>query len=324
MRLFVDLFCGCGGMSEGLRQAGMKPICGVDIDNASLKTYAANFKSAVALNAHVGAAGTLDKLRRIRGTKTLHAVVGGPPCQPYSSLNVYKESSDTRRDLPMAFVHTAVSLEPKYIVMEEVVNFVKGGHRQRVLNALARAGYGHVSEHVVNAVDCGAATLRRRYILIATRNHVDMPRNWPPRPMLQRTCVAKAWRSNRPKGRPADALPHPYPIPPSIQRKITEKMKNPSKSKHFVFSYSLMQLDKPSLTLTTNCAHPGSGRFTVQTQHGEFKRLTVHQAKVIQGFPAQFYFMAPEGALTDIGQAYKQIGNSVSPPMAKAIGLAIK
>ena len=321
---FIDTFVGCGGFSEGLRQAGLTPICGVDIDKAALKTYAANFKNAKVIQGDVGSNQTIDALKRIKGSKPLYAVVGGPPCQPYSTLNVHKNMDDTRRDLPMAFVNVCAALDPKYVVMEEVVAFIKGGHRQRVLDGLARAGYKYITENVINAADCGAPTLRKRYIMIACKNQSDLPRNWPPKPLHPKKSVAHALRENRPLGSPADARPHPKPIIAATQTKIMVKMRHPSKSPYFSQSYGVMDLSKPAMTLTTQCSHPSTGRFTIQTANGGFRRLSVHEAKVIQGFPSNFYFMKPEGPLNTLYQAYKQIGNSVSPAMSRAIGNALR
>lgn len=315
----VDLFCGCGGFSLGLREAGFKPVLAVDIDPDAIKTYKHHFKGVVALQSDVGSTAVKDCLAKLRN---IDVVVGGPPCQGFSHLNV-SHKQDKRNALPLTFVRLAASVRPRLIVMEQVQTFssMDGGKvKNQVICALQKMGYPHYKEGVANASHYGAATIRRRYVLVAARSRQDLPLAWPPKPTTSKAkTVRQAWRESKFKG--SDAKLHPTAIPDFVVAKINQN-KDKAKTRFFDHSYKPLLLDQPSPTLSTYSFAPASGRFSVPTPTG-YRRLTISEAKLIQGFPADFYFMQPEGPLSHRTKAYQQIGNSVSPRVAAAIGRSL-
>jgi len=320
---FIDLFCGAGGLSWGLVQAGWTPLCGVDADEASLRTYAKNIKAST-LHINIAHPSTLQTLLGMY--TNVDAVVGGPPCQGFSKNNSRKKKGDVRLTMPHVFVDMATQFKPKYIILEEVPEFKRldgGNIHWKTIHMLAQRGYEYVREGTLLASDYGAATTRRRHIIVAYRNEVDAPRVWPPPKTVETPkSVRCAWRENPPRGK--DAEPHSRPIRPEVQEKIATFDRAPGISTYFSGAYKPMLLDKPAVTLTTFCFAPGSGRFAVPDGIG-YRRLTVHEAKVIQGFGSRsFFFLQPEGALKSSNKAYRQIGNSVSPPTARAIADALK
>lgn len=325
-RKVVDLFCGAGGMSLGLKHAGFTPIVGVDLDEKALATYQRNLKVPT-LRADISSPMSFTKIQQICSKHRLYAVAGGPPCQGFSKANVHKASRDNRVHMPVAFARLAVALSPNVIIMEEVPEFKRkfgGKMRDSVIAILKEAGYIHIVEANLKATDYGAATTRRRYFMVASKSQTHMPSSWPPPATVAvPKSVKQAWLENPPLVRSADARPHRLAISASAQSKLRAHQLNPRlETPYFSGSYKPLILSKPAPTLTTFCDAPGSGRFSVPTRTG-FRRLTVHEAKVIHGFPSNFYFMKPEGAMDIPSSAYTQIGNSVSPRMSLAVGLSL-
>lgn len=324
---FVDLFAGCGGMSLGLQQAGWTPVCGVDSNKHAMATYAHNFKRARALCADLSSPKVARELVQAYGGGRLHAVVGGPPCQEYSLINMTRSIENKRIAMPALFARIATALEPKYIVVEEVPVFLSahGGKYHRQVHAiLKRRGYVHIKEGILMATDYGAATARKRFMLVASRAPIGV--EWPPRATVRvPKTVRVAWRENTPARKcSADARPHPTPIPESTQQKVREREGKPFvPGTYFQGSYGVVELNKPATVLTTHSYIPGSGAYSVPVGNGRYRRLTVHEAKVLQSFPAHFHFMKPDGALDSLVEAYRQIGNSVCPAMARAVGKAL-
>lgn len=122
----LDLFCGCGGMSKGLTNAGLNVICGIDFWNTAIESYKENFD-------HLSLCADLTAL----SPDTLHAklsdnyqincivdvIVGGPPCQGFSTMG-NRDPKDPRNSLFMEFVKYVYYFLPKAFVMENVIGIL--------------------------------------------------------------------------------------------------------------------------------------------------------------------------------------------------------
>mmetsp|Transcript_8108 Transcript_8108/g.25022 ORF Transcript_8108/g.25022 Transcript_8108/m.25022 type:complete len:153 (+) Transcript_8108:719-1177(+) len=137
----IDLFCGAGGFSCGLAAAGFHIVAGIDNDEDSLKTFHANFPTALTLATDLTSPTTT--VRRHLQSLRPDVVVGGPPCQGFSRQNI-KQSHikyDTMRNLSVVFVKFAASLNPKAIMMEQVATFLQTPLYPLVLAAFRSRGY---------------------------------------------------------------------------------------------------------------------------------------------------------------------------------------
>jgi len=99
----IDLFAGCGGLSEGFMDAGYNIIVGVDNDQAALNTFAKNHNGAVALNADLSKQETFDEIKRIAGKRKIDVIIAGPPCQGFS-LTGPRNFDDERNKLYLAVI----------------------------------------------------------------------------------------------------------------------------------------------------------------------------------------------------------------------------
>lgn len=153
----LDLFCGCGGLSLGFTKAGFKVIRAVDNNEAALNTYNANFDShAIRLD-----------LSRSVDLPTASVIIGGPPCQGFSSAGLRKVN-DHRNSLVSGFAEIVSMLRPTAFVFENVEGFLTAEDGTRVLELLKpliETGY-RIHVRKVNAANYGVPQHRKRVIAI--------------------------------------------------------------------------------------------------------------------------------------------------------------
>lgn len=170
----IDLFCGCGGISEGLRLAGYNVIAGLDVEKHYIASFAHNFPHAHAITDSILELLPSEFAARV-GIKPgdLDLLVGGPPCQGFSK-NVprrHRYLDDPKNLLVKSFLEYAEYLRPRVILMENVAEMKKGFDGQytdEVVTRLEAAGYS-VAHAVLNAADYGVPQRRRRAFFLATR-----------------------------------------------------------------------------------------------------------------------------------------------------------
>ena len=168
----IDLFCGCGGISAGLRMADYDIIAGVDIDPKYLISFTENFTNARSLNVDINNVDPRELSHLIDICPgELDLLVGGPPCQGFSK-NVPRKNrflEDENNRLIDRFLDYALFFRPPVILMENVAEMRRGfrGHyTNRVMNRLESAGY-IVSHFTLNSADYGIPQRRRRAFFVA-------------------------------------------------------------------------------------------------------------------------------------------------------------
>ncbi|HUD51883.1 DNA cytosine methyltransferase [Parvibaculum sp.] len=162
----IDLFSGCGGFSLGAHLAGCKTLAAVDIDANLQSAYKRNFPKVEAVNGDVA---KLDEAawKKILGGERPDAVIGGPPCQGFSRMGK-RDKADPRNDLVGHFYRQVDILRPKFFVMENVEGLLDAGNGDVLDRAMEKVAkrYTMVGPVVVDAADFGAATSRRRVIVV--------------------------------------------------------------------------------------------------------------------------------------------------------------
>lgn len=170
----VDLFCGGGGISAGLKLAGYHVIAGIDCDRKYLSSFSHNFPEAMSILDDITRIAPSDFADRL-GLKPheLDLLAGGPPCQGFSK-NVprkYRYLDDPKNLLVKSFLNYAEYLRPRIILMENVAemkNGFGGRYTEEVTGRLSSAGYT-VSHAIMNAADYGVPQRRRRAFFVAHR-----------------------------------------------------------------------------------------------------------------------------------------------------------
>ena len=141
----IDLFCGAGGLTEGLKQAGFNVIAGVEINNLAAQTYKLNHKDSFCIENDI----KNISIEYLLNTLNLHVgeldlLAGCPPCQGFSTLRTRKKTismSDDRNDLIFEFLRLVEGLLPKCILLENVPALAKDDRILIVINKLKELGY---------------------------------------------------------------------------------------------------------------------------------------------------------------------------------------
>ena len=161
-RRVVDLFAGVGGLSRGFELAGFDVVAAYDKWQRAVDVYSSNFSHDVHL---MDLTNTDDAIRHVADYSP-DVVIGGPPCQDFSSAGKRRERSNAY--LTECFARIAIASEPEAIVMENVPRARSSYAYQRARD-LIEVDYD-VDEIVLDASLCGVPQLRKRFFSIAVRD----------------------------------------------------------------------------------------------------------------------------------------------------------
>lgn len=171
MPTMIDLFSGCGGMTQGFVEAGFEPVLAVEFNLHAAATYAANFGEE-----HVFY-GDIADLKE-QSIPEVDLLIGGPPCQGFSNLGS-KDINDPRNKLWKEYVRVAQKAHPKVFVIENVDRFLKSDEFTLLLNETESGGSLNeyeLSYGTLNSADFGVAQRRIRTIIIGSRiGQIDLP-----------------------------------------------------------------------------------------------------------------------------------------------------
>ena len=324
----VDLFCGCGGLSTGLLDAGIDVRVGVDIDAPSIGTFDLNHRPR-------GTESALADVRDLSGADLMAAaggdvdlLVGGPPCQPFSIAGKRRGLEDLRGDLVFEFVRMVGESGASAYLFENVPNLatVKGGEvLESLLCAFREVGYT-ATARVLLAADYGVPQNRKRLFIVGTRegDPIAMP---PPTTHgssalsllddLAPYVTAKEALDDLPDVDAPDAetVPNHEPTFHSDPMLAAFRAQLPGtrepKSRH-----DRLHPDRPGYTLRA-----GTGNFSpLRPVHYRYDRvISVREAARLQSFADDFLWPDTLSRL----QQYRQVGNAVPPRLASAVGAHI-
>lgn len=162
----VDLFCGCGGFGLGGELAGFHTVAAVDIDATLQSAYEKNFPNTAVVNRDLSSMELFD-WKCILANQEIDGVIGGPPCQGYSRMGV-RDIKDPRRKLLEHFFRHVNLIAPKFFIMENVEGILDEKNRPQLDKAIGiiHNKYTVLEPLIVDAADFGAATKRRRVIIV--------------------------------------------------------------------------------------------------------------------------------------------------------------
>lgn len=198
---FLDLFCGCGGFSLGLTRAGFRCLAAIDFNEEAVTTFKANFpKEILALRKDL----TPAKLAAKLGVNSVDVIVGGPPCQGFSTVRQVDAANhgsrvrkDKRRYLFRASLDYVAAFRPRIFVMENVLGIQSAakGKFFTLVQAEARALGYRVQAQVEEAWKLGVPQKRRRQLIIGVRCDVPgyFPRELGPAARAGEALSPKLW-----------------------------------------------------------------------------------------------------------------------------------
>ncbi|MEM4972406.1 MAG: DNA cytosine methyltransferase [Candidatus Hadarchaeales archaeon] len=300
-RRILDLFCGMGGLGLGFARAGFK-VVGVDIDAHACLTYEMN---------GVGEAVPADLLRE-RPDGYYDVVIGGPPCEPWSPLNLTRRGRrHTAHACLRAFYDAVLRIRPAAFVMENVPAIRRDPVFGDCINMASRAGYS-VSCRVLRYSDYGASTARRRLFVVGITRGLGVTPEGVLEGMPRRPAgtVRDAIGDLRKMG-PDRSIDHIWPRVRTVERYRSYYLSGK-------YGWYVLQWDQPAPSFgnvsKTYILHPDA------FNGGETRPISVREALRIMGFPDDFRF--PEGI--GMGKKYEMIADSVSPTFSTVLAEALK
>jgi len=308
---FIDLFCGAGGITQGMAQAGFNPVASVEIVDVASQTHTKNFPNCHHFNGDIANLNVESWLNEMDSPE-IHLVTGGPPCQGFSVAGK-RDPNDPRNELFHQFVRVVSEVKPLYVVMENVPGILtmqKGKVRETIIEEFAKIGYPNMSVAVLQAADYGVPQLRARAIFIANRLGLKNPY-----PKIQLTPDKYLPIESAISDLPA------YTRIPEINHEWTRHSEK--------FSERISKVPAGGSLYETffdafKRQYPGLPAMTIKENHGGThihphlnRVISAREMARLQSFPDSFIF---EGSMK---KAMWQIGNAVPPRLAECIGYAI-
>lgn len=335
----VDLFCGAGGLTHGLEQAGVDVRLGVDLDPSCEHPYTSN-NSAKFLEADVGDL-TADVIVEAMSEGGVTLLAGCAPCQPFStySRTAAREGESKRRgrghkddwQLVRRFGELIRSVRPDLVTMENVPPLMDQPVFEEFLESLD--GY-HVDYGVIDMRSIGMPQTRKRLVLVASKlGPIKLPE---PDKVREAATVRQVIGSLR--GLAAGETDPHDPLHVASRLSATNLMRikaskpggtwrdwpealrskchQKSTGQTYPAVYGRMEWDKPSPTITTQCFGYGNGRFGHPEQD---RAITLREAAMLQGFPVDYSFVRDDERPSFAGIG-RLIGNAVPVPLGEHIG----
>lgn len=179
-RKAIDLFCGCGGMSVGIKNAGVEVIAGVDIEKSYISSFEKNFPNSKALVLDLSEIDPFEFMKILKLSQgELFLLAGGPPCQGFSK-NVprsKRREKDANNLLINTYINYCKALRPELILMENVAEMKNGFDRyysNTINQELKLLGY-NVKLLILNAADYGVPQKRKRAFFLGIKSPYELP-----------------------------------------------------------------------------------------------------------------------------------------------------
>lgn len=320
----IDLFCGAGGLSLGLKGAGVELSACVDFSKDAIATHATHSSESE----HI--LGDIRGLSFDRFRHSIDLVAGGPPCQPFSVGGLRRASADPRDMIP-EFVRVLKEVEPAAFVMENVPGLIQSSNRpyfEWALSQLADAGFA-INWTVLNSADYGVPQKRRRLFVIGARSQLlRFPAPSHGSGTTQSHIQALQALGSEPIGE-APNCPVKYAKYPDLR---------PSPYAGHVYNGGGRPIDPDGPCHTILASSGGYKTHWIDTQgvapayhahlsaggapwDGEVlgaRRLSVEECSLIQSFPRELVFSGSRSS------QYTQVGDAVPPLLAFSVARSVR
>ncbi len=326
----MDLFAGCGGMTLGFEASGrFRSVFAIESERAAAETYRRNFGSHIA----TGLIESVEEFPRA------DVVIGGPPCQGFSPLNMRGVGLD-RRSLWREYLRALDEAQPSAFVMENVPELLRSAEYQAFSDAARELGF-EVEGAILNAADFGVPQRRRRAFVIGSRVG---PPEWPERHFFPPSEVppgGQPWRTVRqalsglpavpdnrnwhsPRNPRAMSVERYKAIPNEGEGRFDLAARRPDitpacwlrKKSGSTDVFGRLWWDRPAFTIRTEFYKPEKGRYLHPAEH---RPLTVREAARLMTFPDEFVLPLDQ-PMTAVA---KQVGNAVPPMLAETLAHAL-
>lgn len=336
----VDLFCGIGGLSYGMKSKGLKILEGFDLDGTCKYAYETNNEAKFVYKDIRQV--TKDDILPLYSKKAIKVLAGCAPCQPFSSYAFKNKNKDEKKyNLLYEFGRLVKEVHPDIVTMENVpaiASFKLQSVLGDFIRTLEEESY-KVFFQVVYCPDYGIPQTRKRLVLLASRlgmidlipsthckeNYVTVRDTIGQLPPLKAgdCCPTDALHRARTLSslNMQRMMATPYggswkDRPEELQLECHKK----DGGKSFGSVYGRMVWEEPAPTMTTECTGIGNGRFGHPEQN---RAISAREAALIQTFPVTYKFFPNEQEVS-LTKVSRYIGNAVPPKLGEVIAESIK
>lgn len=296
----ISLFAGIGGLDTGFIENGYEVVWANDIDKYAAQTYQANYSSPIIL-------GDLNEIN-LDEIPSADIVIGGFPCQPFSSMGELKGFEDTRGTLFFRIVELIQNQierghKPKALVLENVRNLKhhdKGKTFKVIKKTLMDLGY-KVYDQVLNSSDYGVPQTRNRTFIVCFSNS-ETEFSYPEKTELTLTLQ--------------DLLEHDVDKKYFLSDRILPTILSNGTGGYKAKSEIDLKIARPLCATMAKMHRACQDNYV--TQNGRVRRLTPRECARLQGFSDDFIIPVSDT------QAYKQFGNAVTANVSRAVALKVK
>lgn len=338
----IDFFCGGGGMTCGLRQAGVDVIAGVDFDGHVSETYQMNNPGSVFVKADIRRlrSNYFERVFGVQRNDDNLIMVGCSPCQFYSIINTDHSKAEKSKNLLAIFARFIEYYRPGYVLVENVPGIVtnKESILPTFLKKLDKLGYSNCEYKVIDMSYYGVPQSRKRFSLIASRlpQPVTLPTPDSRRAIL-RDFIGEDHGFPKIRAGHKDTTPYNHTAAGLTEKSLKRMGMTPhdggsrlswahipelqlkcyvGKDDCFNDNYGRMWWDKPASTITTKFYGVSNGRFGHPI---EDRAISIREGATLQTFPQNYVFRA-----SSIAEAAKMIGNAVPCEYARRLGVHIQ
>ena len=321
----LSLFSGAGGLDLGFEAGGFSPKLAIDNDGAAIKTYRHNHPQAAAVQLDIAQVPTrtlLDLWKDKVGPTSPFGIIGGPPCQAFSSANVHQRDDDPRRGLLAKYAGIikafSKSLQLDFFLFENVPGVVSRHHEEYFdhFETICDGAGFNIVKKIIDAGRFGVPQRRKRLIVVGVNRrrfpgvNIRLPEG-DRRPRTVREVLQDLPEPSfctRGPGRNVNAL-HPNHVA-MVPRspKFNDGSLRPGDRRGL--SFKVLDWDSPSYTVAY-------GHNEIHVHPGCHRRLSVYEAMLLQGFPSYYQLC---GTFT---QQVQQVSDAVPPPLGEAIAYVI-
>lgn len=332
----IDFFSGAGGLTYGLKTAGIDVIAGIDNDDECRFTFEKNNKGAIFLKRDIAkySPEELERDLTIKKKDDYMIFAGCAPCQFWSIIRTSKEKSKKTKNLILDFQKFVEYFEPGFVVVENVpgISSKRESPMGNFIVALKSLGY-NVACGITDMSLYGVPQKRRRFTLLASRvSSISLPKPNGKKVTVRDVLGTKNGFAKIEAGT-TDKTKFLHTAA-GLSKKNIERLRMTKKDggdrsawqnktkyqlacyasgeKKFHDTYGRMWWDKPAPTITTKFFSISNGRFA----HPEENRaISLREGATLQTFPKTYEFIG-----TSMASIAKMIGNAVPPVFAKIIG----
>lgn len=326
----IDLFCGSGAVTEGLKVEGFKVLAAVDNDPISCQTFRLNHPEVKLIQSDIRDYSAENLALELGLVQRLDLLVVCAPCQPFSSQNRKRAGNDFRSGLILESLKFIKAFLPRIVFFENVPGIAISGPIRDLSEKLSDLGY-HLSEpRTIDAADCGVPQRRVRCIMLSAQFPSAFERFCGNIQVRARVSVLEAIGTLRPllsgERDPEDPLHFARRHQSVVLERLGHIPKNGGsrsslpkelqlqchrgRINDFPDVYGRLSWDDVAPTLTTGCTDVTKGRFA---HPRDDRAITLREAAMLQSFSVQYKFFG------NSGQIARQIGNAVPVKMVRTL-----